>query len=124
MVEDDTEFDLEDISIIFEVLDEQLELGEVVVGMVEEVSTTESEGLKENKPQFVCKYCGKITKSKGGLTRHMCCMHEEYHYDNYYSSKLDSGSLHSLVKKSITELEKDLCYPKEIRENFKNYNNQ
>jgi len=51
-------------------------------------------------------------------------MHEEYHYDNYHSSRLDGGSLHSLVKKAITELEKDLCYPKEIRENFKNYNNQ
>ena len=133
MVEDDTEFDLldpnEDISVFFEVLDEELELGEVVVGMVEEVSTSETLDSAENhkeaaKPQFVCKYCSKITKSKGGLTRHMSCMHEEYHYENYYSPKLDGSSLHDLIKKAITELEKDLCYPKEIRDDFKHYKNQ
>ena len=55
MVQSDTEFDLldpnEDISAFFEVLDEDLELGEVVVGMVEEVSTSEASSSEE-KPQF------------------------------------------------------------------------
>ena len=131
MVESETEFDLldpnEDISAFFEVLDEDLELGEVVVGMVEEVSTSEAsseEKGESSKPQFVCRYCDKETKSKGGLTRHMSTMHVEYHYDNYYQSKLDGGSLHDLIKKAIAELEKDLCYPKEVRDNFKCYNNQ
>ncbi|XP_066930294.1 uncharacterized protein [Clytia hemisphaerica] len=60
MVESDTEFDVldpnEDISAFFEVLDEDLELGEVVVGMVEEVSTSEAsseekgESSKEETP--------------------------------------------------------------------------
>ena len=110
MVQSDTEFDLldpnEDISAFFEVLDEDLELGEVVVGMVEEVSTSEAsseEKGESSQPQFVCKYCDKVTKSKGGLTRHMSSMHVEYHYENYYQSKLDGGSLHNLIKKAIAE---------------------
>lgn len=127
MEETGFEFDVldpeEDISIFFEVVDEALASNEVVEGMVEEIST--SEVVEDEKPpEFVCQYCEKVTKTKGGLKRHMSSMHAQYHYDNYYSSKLDHGSLYNLVKKAISELENDLCYPKEIRDNFKCYNNQ
>eukprot|EP00111_Clytia_hemisphaerica_P012359 TCONS_00036305-protein len=107
IVETEFEFDVldleEDISIFFEVVDEALASSEVVEGMVDEISTSE---VVENEkpPEFVCQ-CSIVRRSqnpKGGLTRHMSSMHAQYHYDNYYSSKLDASSLHDLVKKAIS----------------------
>ena len=67
--------------------------------------------------------CGKICKSKGGLTRHINAKHEKNVND---TGQIDENNFTvddycKLVNESAKSLSEDECYPESIRKQFETY---
>ena len=67
--------------------------------------------------------CGKICKSKGGLTRHINAKHEKNVND---TDQIDENNFTvddycKLVNESAKSLSEDECYPESIRKQFETY---
>ena len=73
---------------------------------------------------FKCEVCGRVCKTKGGLTRHVNKQHPEIASQPKPLSKgsdiiLQMPAITQLLKRSFTELSNDDCLRDKIRKEFK-----
>eukprot|EP00794_Sanderia_malayensis_P012457 gene12457-13745_t len=74
---------------------------------------------EELKTGEACKECGKMYKTRGGLTRHVNSKHKK-HAEN--AMKIHPLELKAILAEASLKLSNDQCFPEELRSHFKGFN--
>eukprot|EP00794_Sanderia_malayensis_P011562 gene11562-12757_t len=112
VVEEDFIFG-DDIDMLVDFLEDDLfdpnsELLEPFLAVDEELKTGEA-----------CKECGKMYKTRGGLTRHVNSKHKK-HAEN--AMKIHPLELKAILAEAALKPSNDQCFPEELRSHFKGFN--
>lgn len=116
-ITDQIVFDLEDLQAIIQLFKDNEEFEKSVETVIEDIDQTASNSFK-----FECEHCGKKTKSKGGLTRHLKSKHDQLSaFDHHFNSSVTPDELDGLIIVSASFIVNDKCYDENFKESLVGY---